>query len=106
MAGGRTDDRSQVEAPDECENHRSLKRERGVWGQRNGWTKGPEARQAAKPGGFGVLPNPSLALQASMTRKVSFPNGASSAGGPTKLKLEEGVAGHRSQVAEEKHLKM
>ena len=30
MAGGRTDDRSQVEAPDECENHRSLKRERGM----------------------------------------------------------------------------
>ena len=53
------------------------------WGQRNGWTKGPEARQTAKPGGFGVLPNPSLALQASMARKVSFPNGASSAGGRT-----------------------
>ena len=32
MAGGRTDDRSQVEASDECENHRSLKRERGGWG--------------------------------------------------------------------------
>ena len=34
-----------------------------------------------------MLPNPSLALQASMAREVSFPNGASSAGGGTKLKL-------------------
>ena len=53
-----------------------LKRERGVGGQRNGGTKGPEARQAAKPGGFGVFPNPSLALQASMARVGSFTNRA------------------------------
>ena len=31
-AGGRTDDRSQVEPPNECENGRSLKRERGGLG--------------------------------------------------------------------------
>jgi len=42
----------------------------------NGGTKGSEARQAAKPGGFGVFPNPSLALQASMAREVSLSNGA------------------------------
>ena len=35
-----------------------------------------------------MLPNPSLALQASMAREVSFPNGASTSGGPTKLKLQ------------------
>ena len=35
-----------------------------------------------------MLPNPSLALQASMAREVSFPNGASSAGGPTNVKLQ------------------
>ena len=33
--------------------------------------EGPEARQAAKSEGFGVFPNPSLALQASMARKWS-----------------------------------
>ena len=47
-----------------------------------GGRKGPEARQAAKPGGFGVPPNPSLELQASMAREVSFPNAASVSGGP------------------------
>ena len=35
-----------------------------------------------------MLPNPSLALQASMAREVSFPNGASAAGGRTNLKLQ------------------
>ncbi len=40
-----------------------------------GGAKGPEARQAAKPGGAGVFPNPSLALQASMARGVSLSNG-------------------------------
>ena len=44
-----------------------------------------------------MLPNPSLALQASMAREVSFPNGASTSGGGTDLKLELFVAGCRSQ---------
>jgi len=34
--------------------------------------EGPEARQAAKSEGFGVFPNPSLALQASMAREVAL----------------------------------
>ena len=42
------------------------------------------------------VPNPSLALQASIAREVSFSNGASTAGGSTDLKLEEEVAGFRS----------
>jgi len=50
----------------------------------------PEARQAAKPGRFGVFPNPSLALQASMAREVSFSNGAAPLGG-TDLQLQEYV---------------
>ena len=36
-----------------------------------------------------MLPNPSLALQAFMAREVSFPNGASAAGGRTDLKLQQ-----------------
>ena len=43
-----------------------------------------------------MLPNPSLALQASMAREVSFPNGASSAGGPTNLKIRSALPVHKT----------
>ncbi len=51
----------------------------------------PEARARGWSNAFWQLisqiPNPSLALQASMAQSVSFSNGASTAGGSTNLKL-------------------
>ena len=39
------------------------------------------------------IPNPSLALQASMARAVSFSNGVSASGSGTDLELRQSVAG-------------
>ena len=78
MAGGRPDDRWQVEAPDECENHRSLKRERGDGDLRDLAVVGSLAVTWALSGQrpfwrrISQISNPSLALQAFMTRVVSF----------------------------------
>ena len=78
MAGGRPDDRSQVEAPDECENHRSLKRERGVGDLRDASPKGhltgkgPGLGERSDNSKISQISIPSLALQAFMTRVVSF----------------------------------
>ena len=44
-------------------------------------------RHVDESGTFVPVPNPSLALQASMAREVSFPNGANTSGGGTDLKL-------------------
>ena len=70
--------RLQVEAPDECENHRSLKRERGVRDLRDLVVVRSLAGIGALSGQMPYLrrisqiSNPSLALQAFMTRVVLF----------------------------------
>ena len=47
----------------------SLKRKRGVGVQRDAWMKEPEVQASTQSGRFLALPNPSLALQASMNRQ-------------------------------------
>ena len=47
----------------------SLKHERGLGVQRDAWTRRPEVQASTQSGRFVALPNPSLALQASMNRQ-------------------------------------
>ena len=46
-----------------------------------GGRSGPRPGKASKPGGFGVFPNPSLALQACMDREVLLSNATAPLGG-------------------------